>query len=545
MRYPRFVRSSLWSLVVALAACGAPQTPGDAGSDAGGDAAATDGSEGAADAGGDAADAGEEADAGTPNTPPSVTVTTPTSPASGLLLLSYRITDAERDRAEIDVELLAPGETEWVPATRGPAGEGLTNLVTSPSGTPHTFAWSSVADLGKGAFTGVKLRITARDTPSGAGAPAETTAFAVANGLFLRKSDALDGASVWHAVAGDADADGDHDLVALTDHGAKLLLNRGYGAFDVAALQKWPATDVRATHAAFGDVDGDDDVDIVVAVNGAPEGVSRRNRLYLNDGAGVFTDATAARLPDADDQSERALLADVDGDDDLDLFFANSGSQQDELLLNNGSGFFTEANARLPADTLMGAGAVAGRFDADADVDLVIVNFITSQGFRFYENDAAGNFSDATAARMPAQPTGGTMLDVQAADLEPDGDLDLFVTNGFGEGWLLVNDGTGHFTYGATPPAGPYQTTAAFADFNLDGKIDLFVARTSGPSSLLLNKGSRAFEAAPASAFTSPTGYHRGCAAADFDGDSDPDVFVGVEYDSPSEIWINGEAPPD
>ena len=44
------------------------------------------------------------------------------------------------------------------------------------------------------------------------------------------------------------------------------------------------------------DVDGDGDPDLVFG-NGASFGGGRTNRLYLNDGTGTFTDATASRMP--------------------------------------------------------------------------------------------------------------------------------------------------------------------------------------------------------------------------------------------------------
>ena len=102
--------------------------------------------------------------------------------------------------------------------------------------------------------------------------------------------------------------------------------------------------DTRA--AALGDIEGDGDLDAVLANGG-----DQQNRLYRNDGTGVFTDATPLLPPDADDT--RAVAAgDVDGDGDLDLLFGNA-SQQNRLHLGDGMGVFADATGQLPADCLL------------------------------------------------------------------------------------------------------------------------------------------------------------------------------------------------
>jgi hypothetical protein len=60
-------------------------------------------------------------------------------------------------------------------------------------------------------------------------------------------------------------------------------------------------------------VDGDKDLDLVVG------NYYYQNRLYLNDGAGIFVDATTALMPVNWDYSSRLALGDTDGDGDLDL----------------------------------------------------------------------------------------------------------------------------------------------------------------------------------------------------------------------------------
>jgi len=145
----------------------------------------------------------------------------------------------------------------------------------------------------------------------------------------------------------DVDGDGDADLVLgnfLEQN--RLYLNEG-GVFPDATATYMPV-DVGATQSvAVGDVDGDGDLDLVFG-NGAPS-IGRQNQLYLNDGAGHFADATAARLPDHGDPTYVVAPCDVDGDGDLDLVVGNFG-EQNLLYLNDGTGRFTDTTAaRRPA----------------------------------------------------------------------------------------------------------------------------------------------------------------------------------------------------
>jgi len=114
--------------------------------------------------------------------------------------------------------------------------------------------------------------------------------------------------------------------------------------FDELRKQGLPP-DVDLTYAmSAGDVDGDGDVDLVFGNYLDQEHllvyrtqIGRQNRLYLNDGAGVYTDATTARLPVDRDFTRAVALGDVDADGDLDLVIGNA-VREDRLYLNDGTG---------------------------------------------------------------------------------------------------------------------------------------------------------------------------------------------------------------
>lgn len=293
---------------------------------------------------------------------------------------------------------------------------------------------------------------------------------------------------------------------------------------------------------AFADIDGDGDRDLHVAT-GSQFTVGGQDRLYRNDGRGVFTDITAGNLPSDDRRTEAALFVDVDGDGDVDLVHGNTpftgASGQNRLFLNDGSGAFTDVTAtHLPADQDYTSSLAAGDVDADGDVDLVIGNSpltIQSVGNRLYLNDGTGVFTDATTGRLPTTPQFPRRMAL--ADLDGDGDLDLTVCNlgGSSDVRLYANDGSGTFsdqTATRLVPALLEFADLALADCDGDGDVDL-VAVTPGVqrNRFYRNNGNGVFLDA-----TLPTFNARGdelLELGDIDGDGDIDVVVSN--------WLGGE----
>lgn len=243
-------------------------------------------------------------------------------------------------------------------------------------------------------------------------------------------------------LAADLDNDGDTDLIFGNAGPEAVLLNNGDGTFTEDATRIPISGDI-TQDLELGDIDGDGDPDLIIANEDG-------NRLLINNGDGIFTDETAERLPqDTHTQETReADFADVDGDGDLDLFFANVGWKAEagpanRLLINDGSGRFTdESAARLPIHpdhfTL---DADFADLDDDGDLDIVLANVGgTADGsapVQVYRNDGSGRFTDVTSTSIPTLQRINA-IDVEVFDLNRDGKPDIYVCNHSGADLALI-----------------------------------------------------------------------------------------------------------
>ncbi len=233
---------------------------------------------------------------------------------------------------------------------------------------------------------------------------------------------------------------------------------------------------------AFFDADGDEDPDLLlVNSSGWPwDGVaSETMALYLNDGTGRFSDATAGSGLDMPLYGMGAAVADYDGDGRTDVFVTAVG--ENRLFRNLGAGRFSE----VTADAGVGGGeadwstcAAWLDHDRDGDLDLFVCNYVawsreidfevdyrmTGIGraygpptnfagtFNFlFENLGDGTFADVSETagmRVVNRATGeasGKALAVLPMDLDEDGWLDLVVANDTVRNFVYLNQGDGRF----------------------------------------------------------------------------------------------------
>lgn len=242
------------------------------------------------------------------------------------------------------------------------------------------------------------------------------------DGRFMRVRGVLPDTEANAVAHADVNGDGAPDLLIVGAGQDRLLINDGHGGFRDETEARLPREAATGQDGEFADLDGDGDLDIVLGLEGG-------HALWLNDGQGRFADASAERLPAPGFVEARKVApVDVDGDGDLDLYFSHPNWQgrngRDRLYINDGRGRFTdETEARLPAGDGLTVDARFADLDGDGDLDMVRADrpFIT-----VWLNDGQGRFTDATAQVLPGD-IGAHVLAIELADFDGDGLVDIFL----------------------------------------------------------------------------------------------------------------------
>jgi hypothetical protein len=240
-------------------------------------------------------------------------------------------------------------------------------------------------------------------------------------------------------------------------------------------------------------------------------------------------------------------LADIDGDGDLDLL-ANTSYTVVSLFQNTGSATAPAFANPVPLGISNAPGysfVSAGDLDNDGDLDLLLGESGYGHMY-FYEN--IGTATIPTFASPVQDPFGldSTMYIAipSLADMDNDGDLDIWVGEYYGNVKFFQNVGTPTVPAFGSPLTNPFGITATTdffipeaVDLDGDGDIDLVVTDYSGDIKFFENIGtpsSPSFAAVAVNPFnlSSPGSYVGVLTSGDLDGDGDIDLINGYYYSS-------------
>ncbi len=364
-----------------------------------------------------------------------------------------------------------------------------------------------------------------------------------------------DGGSSRGASWADYDNDGDLDMFVANQSGNNFLYrNNGDGTFAKITSGVIVNDGGNSFASAWGDYDNDGDLDVFVANFG------ENNFLYQNNGNGAFTKITAGAIVNDGGNSTAGSWADYDNDGDLDLFVAN-WNENNFLYRNDGP----TGAGQVITFTKITTGAIVNDgghsfspgwsdYDNDGDLDLFVPNNAGDKNF-LYRNDVPQGAGFTKITSGPIVTEGGNSISGSWGDYDNDGDLDLFVTNErVDNNFLYRNDGHGNFTKittGVIVNVGGSSLSSTWGDYDNDGDLDLFVANGFNQSEnnfLYQNNGDGSFTRITEGNIVNDGGRSYACAWGDYDNDGDLDLFVAnwggennflYRNDGNANGWIN------
>lgn len=250
------------------------------------------------------------------------------------------------------------------------------------------------------------------------------------------------------ASMADIDSDGDLDIIVNQWHApgdvapgkSRILVNDGTGRFTTGNKALGiDFTELAVFTTVAADANGDGLVDLLVV------GDWGTSRLYVGQQDGGFIDDTGPAGIGSEENGMGSVVADLDGDLDLDWFvtsISGPGHTGNRLFMNDGGGVFTDmTDAYGVRDGFWGWGTAAADFDNDGDLDLVMTNGWQGSKTHGSSGDRYQHYVDdpmrlwlnsgelpwdeiAVSAGLADTGEGKALV---AFDYDRDGDLDLFI----------------------------------------------------------------------------------------------------------------------
>jgi enediyne biosynthesis protein E4 len=241
-------------------------------------------------------------------------------------------------------------------------------------------------------------------------------------------------------------------------------------------------------------------------------------------------------------EGPRIAVGDVNGDGLDDFYLGGAQGQAGQLFVQKNGKFTPSLQAIFETHKQAeDIGCVFFDADGDKDLDLAVASGGSDAQFlgdRLYKNDGKGNFTYDPQA-FSSDKNFATSV-IRPADMDGDGDLDVFIggrliPNAYGKpvgGYILLNDGTGHFL-GKTNEIAPALrdipmiTDATWTDIDGDKDLDLIVVGEWSAIKIFRNDKGKLSDLTQTDGLEKTSGLWNVVKPVDIDHDGDMDFVVG------------------
>lgn len=327
----------------------------------------------------------------------------------------------------------------------------------------------------------------------------------------------------------------------------------------------------RDNYCVAADVDNDGDEDVFLC-QGNNTGSAIPNKLYINDGGGLFTEEAASRGLALAANTFAASFGDYDRDGWLDLVIGVYGQGLQNSALNTGyyilyrntgNGNFVNTTVAAGLSTIAANvyAVLFADYDRDQWPDIWCIHDLGTVGgglpTRLMRNNRNGTFTNVATTANAAAAIDGMCATV--ADVQNDGDWDVFISNIVQGHCLLLGTASSVFTAGAqwwsVAQSNGIQTNGGtgwaskFFDYDNDARQDLAIMQNPGLSQIYRGNSTTPLFTAQSTqtAFSTVVPSSWGGGSVDYDDDGAVDWYAsggqtnGVlvrNSGAPSNNWI-------
>jgi hypothetical protein len=288
----------------------------------------------------------------------------------------------------------------------------------------------------------------------------------------------------------------------------------------------------RSAGAAWGDYNNDGFQDLFVTNQEFLE-LPGDNFLYQNNGDGTFTRITEGDLVNDGGESVGPIWGDYDDDGNLDIFVLNAPGV-DVLYRNEGNGTFAKSEKSL---IVQNSGdktwaACWADIDNDGDLDVFVATGSDVQN-RMYANNGDGTYVEITSGVFDDDVFTGHSNGANWVDYDNDGHMDLFILNIGSSNFLYRSIVEGNFTKITTGDivSGTHNSQgSSWGDYDNDGDLDVYITngglQGAQPNLLYSNNGDGSFTRITEGEIVELATPTVSSSWGDYDNDGDVDLFL-------------------